>query len=136
MLLYSILPMSCRLLQGVYAPGKIDKEQVISYKTKTGNLTNTLFSDFNTTLYQYRNAAQTPGALTRLNGDQWTSLNRTVGSAYAKSKSYVDPKKPTTGEAALYSAPQIWFSLLPASSQQCTPDLNLALYALQCHPPP
>ena len=116
--------------QGVYAPGKIDKEQVISYKTKTGNLTNTLFSDFNTTLYQYRNAAQTPGALTRLSGEQWTSLNRTVGSAYAKSKSYVDPKKPTTGKAAPRRCRAQKYG-----SQQCVPELTLALCVLQCHPP-
>jgi len=72
--------------QGVYAPNKVDGDHVTYYENKMVAMTNTLYSNFNKTLFEYRAAANTTGRLPNFNLTQWKALNDTVAKASAANK--------------------------------------------------
>ena len=78
----SKLPCSMKLglniivyMQGVYAPSEIDGRMVVTYEDRIANLTQTLYRDMNTTLYNYR-APANESLITRLSPSDWSALNR------------------------------------------------------------
>ena len=88
-------------LQGVYTPSIIANNNIQVYKGGIGNISNTMYSGLNTTLYGYREAAYA-GELSRLTPQDWSTLNSTITTAARANRALINGTVSQTGTAPVY----------------------------------
>ena len=88
-------------MQGVYTPSIIQNSTIQAYKSGVGNATSTMYTGLNTTLYNYRQAANA-NTLPRLTPTNWTALNTTIATAARANRNLIDPKVSQTGDASVF----------------------------------
>eukprot|EP00850_Spirogloea_muscicola_P013656 SM000094S24673 [mRNA] locus=s94:4045:7180:- [translate_table: standard] len=81
--------------QGVYAPSAIQADEITKYEQGISNFTGTVFKNFNTTLQEYRVAAEA-NTLPQLSAAQWNALNVAINASSTQSKKLGDTSKSPT----------------------------------------
>jgi sodium-dependent phosphate transporter len=86
------LAVAAVFAQGVYSPSKIQGREITQFEDRVTNLTNNVYTDFNTSLQSYRPVAE-QGLLVNLPNATWYELNNTVTTRAKAAKALIDPKK-------------------------------------------